>query len=1523
VARAVDHLVAHHDALRLRFSRRPEGSWRQSWAPLPVAGSFLCLDLGGLPPAARAKALEAAAARAQASLDLAAGPLLRVVLARLGAGEPGRLLLVTHHLVSDGVSLRILLEDLGAAVARLAAGRPPEPPVRTASYRRWAEHLAAVAESEAVRSELPFWLDPRRAEVPPLPRDGEREPGRAGDQRRVVVALEADETAALLHQVPRAYRTQINDALLAALGEALAGWTGSRLALVELEGHGREAVGDDTVDVSRTVGWFTSFVPVLLDLRGAVTPGDALKTVKETLRSMPSRGVGHGLLRRLAGGEAGRLAELPEPEVSFNYLGQLDSTQPEGLPMRPARERPGPAQSPGRRRRYLLDVECRVSGGRLVASLRYSDRCHRRETIAGLAEGFLTALRELVEHCRDAGEGGATPSDFPLAVLDQAALDRLLAEHGPVADLYPLSPLQRGMLFHTLRDGESGVYVQQLTCALWGALDEDAFAAAWQRLADRQPVLRTGYVWQHLDEPVQVVAAELPVVLRRLDWRDRGDAERAADLAELLEAERRRGFDLERPPLMRLVLIRFADETWRFVWTHHHLLLDGWSLPLLVRELFALYEGERRGEPVELPRPRPYRDYIAWLAARDRGAAEVFWRRYLAGFSRPTPIDGRGPAGRGGEAPDTRDLPRMLPAAASEALTRTAQRRQLTLNTLVQGAWGLVLARSAGGSDVVYGVVSSGRPPELPGVESMLGMFIATVPARVRVRGGQTVGEWLRALQAEQVEVRRHEHAALSEIQGWSEVPRSEPLFESLLVFENYPVGEALAGERRMSIAVRDLHMEERTNYPLNLTVMPGPALRLVLSYDARRFAATTAERLVRRFETVLLALAEDPDRRLDEVPALAPAERHQVLREWNDTGTAVPPGTLHEVLARRTAERPDAVAVEHGGLALSYGELAARAGAAAGGLRRRGVGPEERVGVYLDRRPELAVALLGVLRAGGAYLPLDPALPVERLRAMVEESGVRLVVTRERLRRGAAELGAEAVLTVDGDLRQAGDQAAGAAPGPGTDGLAYLLYTSGSTGLPKAALVTHGSLVNHGTNAVRAYGLEPGDRVLQFSSIGFDMLAEDLFPTWLAGGTVVFPAATEASSPRDLSDFVERAGLTVLNLPTAHWSEWLADLEAGRRPLPGSLRMMVIGSEALPRERAEAWRRLSGGRVAWRNAYGVTEATVAAAIHRPGPAGAAPGAEAGETVPIGRAIANFGLYVLGPDLRPAPIGAAGELCIGGAGVARGYARRPALTAERFVADPYAGEPGRRLYRTGDLVRARSSGEIEFLGRIDHQVKVRGFRIEPGEIEAELSALPAVREAVVLLRREGGDPHLVAYLVPAVEEVSVGELRGALRRRLPDYMVPAAFVVLEKLPLTANGKVDRRALPAPEEAGAARDRELVPPSNETERIVAAVWREVLGTAEIGIHDDFFDLGGHSLLATRVLTRVRDAFDVELTLRDVFEHPTVARFAEHVLSRRLEREDAGELGDLVADLEGLSEEEVAALLAAEDEGGDLD
>jgi len=1509
VARAVDSLLAHHDALRLRFVREADGGWRQFHAPSPVHGSFLCVDLAALPEPRRRGALEQAAAQVQGSFDLENGPLLRVALFRLGRGEASRLLLAAHHLVVDGVSLRLLVDDLLAAAVRSASGAAVELPPKTTAYQRWAERLAAHAATDDLRRQADFWLHSGEAATP-LPRDFVGGANRVASQRAVFLALEADETAALLQQVPRAYRTQINDALLAALAEALASWTGSRRVLVDLEGHGREEIAGESLDLSRTVGWFTSFFPVRLNLADAEGPGGALKAVKEQLRAIPGRGLGFGLLRYLGEPElARRLDAMTPAEILFNYLGQLDQGSATAAALRPARESAGPGQSPRRLRRHLLDVDCRVVGGRLVASFRYSDECHRRSTVEELAESFRGALRAIIAHCVAPGAGGVTLSDFPLARLTQRQLEAVEKVYAPFEDLYPLSPLQLGMLFHTLRAPDSGVYVQQLTCSIYGPLEPEIFVAAWRRVVERHAILRTAFLWEHLDEPLQVVAAAVEVPFERLDWRGIPEAEQAARSAELVRAERARGIELGRAPLLRLFLVRTGEEAHRFLWTHHHLLLDGWSLPLLFRELFAFYEGERRGELPAAERPRPFRDFIAWLQARDPRGAEEFWRGYLQGFTAPTILDGRHRARAPQGEPESRDEPWVLTADGLAALSLAAQRFQVTLNTLVQGAWGLLLSRFADQRDVVFGVVSSGRPAELRGVESMLGLFITTVPARVRVEGRERVAGWLRDLQSEQAAARQNEFSSLSEIQGWSDVPHGEPLFETILLFENYPVSEALS-QQRMSIAVRDVHMEERTNYPLNLTVLPGRELRLLVSYDARRFERATIVRLLGSFETLLLGLAEDGDRRLDDLAILKPAERHQIFQEWNDTEVVFPRGAcIHHLFARQAAATPGAVAVEQGSISLTYGELNRRSEVLAVYLRRTGVGPEVRVGLYLERSPHLAVAVLGVLKAGGAYLPLDPASPPDRLRAMLEDAGAGIVVTQERLLSALAALNPGRSVVVDAEPPElAPELAAPLESSP--ENVAYLIYTSGSTGLPKAVLVTHRSLVNHSLNAVRAYGLQGDDRVLQFSSIGFDMLAEDLFPTWLAGGTVVVPAGWEAAAPRDFTRFAEEARLSVLNLPTAHWSEWLGELEAGGQALPTSLRRMVVGSERVPTERVALWRRLSGDRVAWCNAYGVTEATIAAAIYRPREVG---GVELPSSVPIGRAISNFHLHALDRWLQPVPIGVAGELVIGGAGVARGYHRRPELTAERFIPDPFAREPGARLYRTGDLARYLPDGNLEFLGRADHQVKIRGFRVELGEIEAVLGQYPGVREAVVVLRSDGGDARLCGYLASTAAAIEISELRGFLRQRLPEYMVPSAFVVLDALPLTPNGKVDRRALPAPEAALMARESDFVPPANEAEAAVAEIWRQVLGIESVSVRDSFFNLGGHSLLATRVLTRMRDAFQVELTLRDIFETPTVAGLAELVLSRRIGESSGGELAELVAQLEGLSEDEVAALL----------
>ncbi|HEX6862441.1 MAG TPA: amino acid adenylation domain-containing protein, partial [Thermoanaerobaculia bacterium] len=977
-----------------------------------------------------------------------------------------------------------------------------------------------------------------------------------------------------------------------------------------------------------------------------------------------------------------------------------------------------------------------------------------------------------------------------------------------------------------------------------GELDTVLWRRAWQRVVDRHPSLRTLFVWERREQPLQVVRRQAELPWTELDWR--GQAE-PARLDGFLAEDRARGFDLGNPPLMRLALIRLDGGSWKMIWSFHHLIVDGWSLSRIFGEVVASYVAFRENREPGLETPHRFRDYIAWLQRQDMGRAEAFWRGALAGFDEPTPLPYDG-TGSGGEGMTYGREMGWIPLEEAEALTELARRNQLTLNTLFQGAWGAVLGRATGREDVVFGSVVSGRPGEVEGIESVVGFFINVLPVRVPV-GGQAVAPALAELQARQIEQRDFEYCPLESIQAWSGLPRGSRLIESLLVFQNFPLNP-LELMTPAGFSILDAQVMGATHYPITLYVAPrNGGLDLRFDYHVSRLGAESARRLIGHLRTVLAAFAARPDARMAELPLLTPAERTEVLSL--SAGPAGPGGPCIHELVRAQAERtPDAPAIVAGDTVLTYRELARRAGLLAGRLRGMGVGPESVVGLRVERSPEMVVGMLGVLEAGGVYLPLDPVYPRERLSFMEEDSGARVVLTQESL---AGLDGGE----VDG-------------PEPVPANGAYIIYTSGSTGRPKGVLVPHSSLVNYVLSTAEQCGIGPQDRVLQFASMSFDTSAEEIYPCLTRGATLVLRDDAMGSSPEIFAREVERLGITVLDLPTAFWHELVAqDVE-----WPASVRLVILGGEQAHAARLDAWRGRVGDRIRILNTYGPTEATIVTTRRDVTGPRDFPG-----EVPIGRPVPGARVHVVSRDLEPLPPGLDGELLIGGAGVARGYLGRPDLTAERFVPDPFAEAPGSRLYRTGDLGRHRPDGTLEFLGRIDHQVKLRGLRIELGEIEAALRRLPGVREAAVLVREDSpGDRRIVAYV--AGEPAG---LRSALKETLPDYMLPAAFVALDALPLTPSGKVDRRALPAPGAARPDLDAGFTAPRNPVEDMLAGIFCEVLKLERVGIDDDFFVLGGHSLLVAQVATRVRHALGIELPIQEIFRRPTVAGLAELVAS----------------------------------------
>jgi amino acid adenylation domain-containing protein len=1041
-----------------------------------------------------------------------------------------------------------------------------------------------------------------------------------------------------------------------------------------------------------------------------------------------------------------------------------------------------------------------------------------------------------------------------------------------VEDVYGLSPLQQGMLFHTLREPNASLYFQQALYAL-EAPDIAALERAFRRVVERHPVLRTSFHWEDLENPLQVVHrnAELPV--ERQDWRTLPPAEREARLLAFLEADRRRGFVLSEAPLMRLALLRQTDDTYQLVWSHHHLLLDGWSLPLVLRELFASYEAFRRGRDLDLPRPRPFRDYIGWLREQDLGKAETFWRQYLGGADLPTPL----PLDRGAGRPAARDdwfdsRLRTLPADLTASLQAFARAHQLTLNTLVQGAWALALSRYAGRPDVVFGAIVSGRPPALEGVEAMIGMFLNNLPVRVRIRDGARLVDWLRELRDAQAELQQFEYTPLVAVRSWSGLPPDTPLFESVLTFENYPhqrEGQGRAGGLRMKMG---RPTTVRQNYPLHLEALPGPELVLRLTCNTGRFEAADAARLLDRLATVLEVMTEDPERRLDDLPLMTAAERQQVVSEWNQTPRPYPRDLcLHQLFEQQVKATPDAPALTFAnGEALSYAELNRRANRLAHYLRSMGVGPDVPVGLSVGRSPRLPVGLLGILKAGGAYVPLDPAYPAARLEFILKDVGAAVLLTEEALLGRLPESGAR-VLCLDRD-RALWEECSADDPPCGTDpeNLAYVLYTSGSTGTPKGVAIPHRVSVNR--LHVEHDPLQAGEVLCAKTSLNFVDSVWEFFLAWRQGLTARLADDQEVKDPSLLVEALAGAGVTRLVLVPSLLRALLQAREDLAERLPRLLHWISSG-EPLPRDLSRDFAGRLPGRVLT-NLYGTSEVWDATRCDSRSFAPEQP-------LPIGAPLGNTQVYVLDAALRPMPVGVPGELYVGGAGLARGYWQRPALTAERFVPDPF-GPAGARLYRTGDLVRWLPDGNLEFLGRADQQVKLRGFRIEVSEIEAVLARHPGVRQAAVTVTPQ---EQLAAFFVPADAAPSAAELRDFAARHLPEPMVPALYLPLKQLPLTPSGKLDRRALPVGDAGRAATAVEYVPPEGPDEQAVAAVWAEVLHVKQVGRHDNFFALGGHSLLATRVVSRLRATAGVELPLRSLFDRPTVAGLAETVARAR--------------------------------------
>ncbi|WP_312491881.1 non-ribosomal peptide synthetase [Pseudomonas cremoris] len=1491
-------VLEHHDALRLSFTRRG-ARWHAEHLAVPQGGVLMQAQVRDM---AQCTALFT---DTQRSLDLQHGPLLRALLVDGPEGQQ-RLLIAIHHLVVDGVSWRVLLEDLQTVYRQLSDGQAVSLPAKTSALRDWSSRLQAYAGSESLREELSVWQHQLAGPAVALPVDRSRGSLRNRDADTVSVRLDAEHTRQLLQQAPSAYRTQVNDLLLTALARVLCRWSGHASALIQLEGHGRETLFDD-LDLTRSVGWFTSAYPLRLTPQAG--QGDSIKAIKEQLRGVPHKGLGYGVLRYLADDLIKQtMAALPSAEITFNYLGQFDQSFGSDALFHPLDESAGIAHDPDAPLPNALSVDSQVYGGELVLRWTFSRERHDPQTIRELADAYLAELQSLVAHCLKDDAGGLTPSDFPLAHLTQAQLDALPVPASAIEDVYPLTPMQEGLLLHTLLEPGTGLYYMQDRYRINSALDPERFAQAWQAVIARHEALRASFCWNVGEDMLQVIHKPGSTPVEYLDWSHDPEHEQEPRLQALLKSEREAGFDLLNQAPFHLRLIRVGAERYWFMMSNHHILIDAWCRSLLMNDFFDIYMALGEGRDAQLATPPRYRDYIAWLQRQNLNEARQWWQQNLQGFERTTPIPSDRPfmrdhAGHGGMV--VGDCYTRLDARDGAQLRELAQAHQLTVNTFAQAAWALVLRRLSGDRDVLFGVTVAGRPVEMPEMQRTVGLFINSIALRVKLPEDDqpcSVRQWLSGLLDSNMQLREYEYLPLVTIQEHSELPKGQPLFDSLFVFENAPV-EVSVLDRAQSLNATSDSGRTHTNFPLTAVCYPGDDLGLHLSYDQRYFDETTVQGMLGEFKRLLLALVQGFHGDMADLPLIGEQERAFLLDGCNQSEHAYPLERSYiELFEAQVVAHPQRIAASCLDQQWSYAELNRLSNRLGHALIKAGVGLDQPVALLAERSLDLLGMIIGSFKAGAGYLPLDPGLPSQRLSRIIDLSRTPLLVCTEACREQAEQLLEEFACSgrpklLVWEALDERDENPGVYSGP--DNLAYVIYTSGSTGLPKGVMVEQRGMLNNQLSKVPYLDLSPADVIAQTASQSFDISVWQFLAAPLFGARVDIVPNTIAHDPQGLLAHVQAQGITVLESVPSLIQGMLAQ---DRISLDG-LRWMLPTGEAMPPELAHQWlqRYPEIGLV---NAYGPAECSDDVAFYRVDLA-----STRGTYLPIGTPTDNNRLYLLDGALELVPQGAVGELCVAGIGVGRGYVSDPLRTAPVFVPNPF-GTPGERLYRTGDLARRRSDGVLEYVGRIDHQVKIRGYRIELGEIEARLHEQPEVRDAAVGVQEGVNGKHLVGYLVAADAALNPSErldrIKQRLRAELPEYMVPLHWLWLDRLPLNANGKLDRKALPDLD-IGQLHSQDYLAPRNELETTLAAIWAEVLKVERVGVQDNFFELGGHSLLATQIASRVQKTLQRDVPLRAMFECSTVAELAEYIdglAAKEISAEKVERLSDLMAELEGL-------------------
>ncbi|NEW05816.1 amino acid adenylation domain-containing protein [Paenibacillus sp. SYP-B3998] len=1410
------------------------------------------------------------------ALNYEAGEMLYAGVIKGHPDGKDRLFVAIHHLVIDGVSWRILLKDL----YQLYCG--VEPPPVSSSYKKWQAALMIYAQQERALEHRDYWIEKQTKSTSfVLPVDAYLNKLSDNAYEQHVAKLSRNDTQRLLKQCARAYHTQINDLLLTAWSLALSKWSGQSTVAFRLEGHGREHVVAD-MDLTRTVGWFTSMYPVCIEIAEQGTLGETIQSVKEQLRAIPDRGISYGALRYCHPDEAIRSTLTGSyPQAVFNYLGQFENQ--EEASERDSwtsftRETAQDDISPLNHATSLLELNSSVVHEELHLFMKYSSQHYEESTIAHFMGLFFSHLQQIIDHCSQKVDETFTPSDFPMASLVQKQLDRILPMYHTrygLESILPLSPLQRGLLFHHLDNPSSDQYFVQVswTYRSYSGLDLKRYREAWGKLIQENDCLRTCYVWENAEAPIQFVVQRTELDWTELDWSALSKDQQKDRINQWFIQDRARCFDLAKPNPYRLAFIRISSEAWRVVWSYHHILLDGWSMPLLLNRLHDIYCGSRGYTP-PYHQLQSFQTYIQWLQLKDRTDAESFWKSYLADVTEPTPVPmeiiaANPEAHKAIVSQQSETL--FIEQSTARIMKAWVKRKGITLNTLVQFAWGKLLQTYQDTDITVFGMVVSGRGTDLLQADRITGLLINTLPLVMRWDSERTIVEYLEELHVTIHQLNDYCHVGLSELRNWSSV-QGNTLFHSIVAFENY-----LSDYRQPSGELEFIDVEEyeKTNYPVTITISDEEdGITIKFIYDADRLEPDTIGRLAQQLQNVMHFAMENPERSIRDVVVLHGDESDKLVYDWNRTFTSYPRNSsIPDLFEEQVNLQPDRTALVGYDRTLSYSELDQISQHIAHLLVELGVFREKLIGVYLPRSLEFITAILGVVKAGCAYVPIDPDYPMERVAEILRDAALDTVITSRLCADDNIKAldGMNLIVVEDDNVREMRKGAAGNFLPPVCDQLAYVMYTSGSTGKPKGVMVEHRNVVRLVKNT-NYFPFNPKIRMLYTGSPVFDASTFEIWGTLLNGGSLYIVPKDELLTVNLLAQRMNKWEINSLWLSSSLCNQWIEASES----LFAKLHWLLVGGDVLSTKHINRIKQVNPC-LSIVNGYGPTENTTFSTSYQVEDT-------LQNAIPIGKPISNSTCYILDKWGRVQPIGAVGELYVGGDGVARGYWLQDDMTREKFIQNVYASDEDREkgrnqvLYRTGDRAKWLQDGNIAFIGRVDDQLKIRGYRIEPREIELHLKAYLTIKECLVLVRNLHDDKQLVAYYTSDQIE-SEEQLRAHMTSSVPAYMVPSRFVRLASFPLTINGKIDRKRLPLPLQRQRERDSDSRT-KTVLEQTIETLWCDVLKIPHIRMDEGFYTLGGNSLHALRIASLLHKS-GYPVTVNQIFREQTIENLARAI------------------------------------------